>query len=205
MTTGIQAGGVDLDDLFLPLETTKISDVGWFSSGFGGDISNDYEQYTSGAKVSTTGLKSSGVDLADLFQSKLVPLITVAIPDGSVSKLTQTSAAETTVGIRFNLDGTYDTFKYNTWTYAGDWITPTSAADNTYTVKNAIQSESGGSGWFTGNDDTWETVGASAAWTMRDETQPGEAHLITSTISIRKDAGSVIDTASWDFSARFLL
>lgn len=73
MTTGIQANGVDIDTLFLPLETTKRADVNIDSNG-GVDISNRFEPIGDGTPIANTGIQANGADIATLFRDINEPL-----------------------------------------------------------------------------------------------------------------------------------
>lgn len=69
MSSGIQSGGSDLDNLLLPIGAfTPISNVGIQVSGT--DIANRYAGASHGVAYGTTGIQSGGVDIGTLFASK---------------------------------------------------------------------------------------------------------------------------------------
>ncbi len=71
-----------------------------------------------------------------------------------------------TVGVRFNTDGTVDSgLQVNdlgiVWSAAGVWITPTSAASSAYDVRFTSCSQTTGTGFFTtvaAAEDTWIAI-----------------------------------------------
>lgn len=200
MTTGIQANGTDLDSIFLPRVTTKRADVNWDSNG-GVDISNRFQEYTSGTHASNTNLRAGGADLANLFQSISEPLY--YMPTVSLTQLSTASQAATTVGIRFNIDGTYDTYRYSSgWTIgAGNWIEPTSAASGpTWHIKSTITNETNGtSGWNISNPGTgtWVNLASTLTWQSNDPNRDDIAKTLTVTFELSDDGGtSTLDTAA---------
>lgn len=205
MTTNISANGTDLDAIFMPRITTKRADVNILSNG-SVDVSNRFEKYTSAPKATTTNiLVGSGpaADLADLFQSISTPIMTLGAY--TISQGPKTTSAATTVGIRFNADGTIDEYAQATgWTYLGDWLSPTSSGDTTYDFLMHVDTEAGGSGFTTGAQDTWLAAG-SASWTMLDPTSDDGAHTMNCTVSVRKDGGATLDTGTVDFSATWII
>jgi len=67
MATGIQANGVDLDSIFEPRASAKVADVNIDSNG-GVDISNRFENITSGTGPATTNIKkNTNTDLNEIF------------------------------------------------------------------------------------------------------------------------------------------
>jgi hypothetical protein len=69
MPSGIEASGLDLDSLFLPLGAfTPISNVNYQVSGT--DISNRYAPASAGSPYGPVNIKSAGVDIGTLFASK---------------------------------------------------------------------------------------------------------------------------------------
>ena len=93
---------------------------------------------------------------------------------GTVSQTDDVSPYNTTVGIRFNTDGTIETGKSLngaavTWTNVGNWITPTSSATNDYDVRFTSFNGTGGGDWTTeaAIDDTWiSLVDSVRTWLM---------------------------------------
>ena len=85
-----------------------------------------------------------------------------------------TCPCASTVGIRFNTDGTIETgFTVDSgpisWTAAGDWITPTTSANNRYDVRFTNFNGAGGGDWSTeaAADDVWiSLVDSQRLWDM---------------------------------------
>lgn len=129
MTTGIKAGGTDLDSIFLPLETTKRSDVKWLSNS-SNDISKRFEPYTTGTKADATNLHveigESFVDLSDLFQKLGVPIEQVAWTTSPQTITTVgTGGVRDTTGIRLLSDGNTEKTNVNgAWVAGIDWGSP---------------------------------------------------------------------------------
>lgn len=202
MTTGIQANGTDLDALFLPIETTKRADVNIDSNG-GVDISNRFQEYTSGTKVATTNIQSGGTDLADLFQNIAVGLSTVTLTNQNIQSL---GSGTQQAGWRLNTNGTAD--KYTTalgWVQVSastDWIIPNAAAsDDTYElyVTNSGDPLSGGT---TGS---WLPLTSQQSFWIIDSASTGGSEQAILAVSIRKNGGATVATGTITLEASWIL
>lgn len=68
MPVGYANNGMDFDDIFEPITTTKRADVGYAYAGT--DISNRYEKASSGTPAGNVGYKDNGTDIGPLFAAK---------------------------------------------------------------------------------------------------------------------------------------
>jgi hypothetical protein len=80
MAAGIKVNGVDLDDIFVPLESSATSDVEYKVNGV--DISQRYEPSTGGDQLSfNTNLKHANVDLRYIFRAaEYIPPTSTPLP-----------------------------------------------------------------------------------------------------------------------------
>lgn len=126
---------------------------------------------------------------------------------GTVSQLDSVSTYDTTVSIRFNTDGTVETGKSidgagTTWSAAGNWITPTSAASVSYDVRFTTFNGAGGGDWTSeaAADDTWIDLGTLRLWTMNSVVQ--ETISFTCDFEVRDGDGAppTTGTASYTFT-----
>ena len=132
---------------------------------------------------------------------------------GTVLQVDAASPYNTTVGIRFNTDGTIETGKSLngaaiTWTAAGNWIDPTSAASNVYDVRFTNFNGAGGGDWTSeaAADDIWiDLVTAVRTWTMNSTVQ--ETISFTADFEVRDGDGAppVTGTSSYTFSIQNLV
>ena len=98
---------------------------------------------------------------------------------GTIHQLDPAVAYNSTVGIRFNTDGTIETGKQLNgtgivWTAWGDWIDPTANASNVYDVRFTNFNGAGGGDWTSeaAADDAWITlVDGVRLWTMNSTVQ----------------------------------
>lgn len=164
MATGFKVGGTtDLDDLFLPRETTKRADVNFDVGGV--DISNRYEKYTSGTKAITTGYKAgvTPTDLNNLFQNIAVPLEYISFPTSlwTISTVDIPTAPE--CGFELQNDGdTLATSPSGLWqaSDSNDWLSTAPSGNGSgyeywYSVSGGtLTSAPPGSG-----TDNWTTLG----------------------------------------------
>lgn len=120
---------------------------------------------------------------------KQVIALSLAIPD--LSAVDGTSPHNTTIGVRFLADGTYETFEGTdgggSWTSRGNWIDPIALAGNSrfevrYTNLNA--NAGGKNDWDVkaAIEDTWIAIDATRTWTVTDTTS---------------------NAATWDFECDF--
>lgn len=139
-----------------------------------------------GAGVANTVLKAGDGGLVDVY-------------DGS-------STYDSTVGIRFNTDGTVDVGTSTegaaiSWVNHGNWITPNGDASNAYDVRFTSFNGTGGGDWTTeaAADDTWiSLVDAVRTWTM-NRTAVG-AISFTCAFEVRDGGGSPPATGSSDYT-----
>jgi hypothetical protein len=112
------------------------------------------------------------------------------------------SSGTAIAGIRFNSDGTVDKRVGGTYTQIDsgtDWIIPNGDADSTYDV-----SYTGASGTWSvqaSTEGTWTNLGADRLYYVTATGGTGIPKSITCTFNIRKDGGSVIDSASFTCTA----
>jgi len=126
---------------------------------------------------------------------------------GTVLQTDPSSTYDSTVGIRFNTDGTIETGKSLdgaaiTWSPAGTWINPISAADGTYSVRFTNKVQDLGVGDWSAEaaaDDTWIALSAQRVWTS-NKTAAGERKF-TVDFEVRKTAGPppVTGSSQWVF------
>lgn len=125
---------------------------------------------------------------------------------GTVSQSDAVAPYDTTVGIRFNTDGTVETgVSQNgaaiTWSPAGNWITPTSAASGDYDVRftNMVHNV-GASDWTTeaAADDTWIALSAQRTW-LSNRTLFGPFNF-TCDFEVRDGGGAPPDTGSSEYT-----
>lgn len=205
MATGIKAAGVDLDSILEARSTTKIADVNIKSNG-GVDLSNRFEKVASGSAPSATGIKSGGADLNTLFAAIDSVMLLGAGSGGNVTQLDGNSPYDSTVAIRFNVDGSIETGKSIngaaiTWTYVGDWIDPTSGADNSYSVRFTNFNGTGGGDWTSeaAADNVWVAlVDAGRAWYMTSTIE--ETINFACDFEVRKTAGAPPSTGSASYT-----
>ena len=99
---------------------------------------------------------------------------------GTVQQIDGISPYDTTVGIRFNADGTIETGKSLngaaiTWSPAGNWINPAAAISGNEEVRFTNLIVNSGSGdWTTeaAADDTWIDITSTRTW-LRNRTTVG--------------------------------
>lgn len=165
MATGFKVGGTtDLDDLFLPLEGTKRSNVGFKTGPAGGsDVSNRWEPYTTGTKAITTGYKAGATDLNDLFQNIAVPLESISFPTSPWNISTTDLPTAPECGFELQNDGdTLATTPGGIWSAsdANDWLSTAPSGNGAgyeywYSVSgSALSSPPPGAG-----TDNWTTLG----------------------------------------------
>lgn len=201
MASNIKSFGVDLDSLFMARSTTKRANVGWQVGGI--DISNRYQEYTTGTKVSLTKLLSGNNDLANLFQNISVPLppvYTVTLSGQTIEH--NTIPGDTAVAaIRFNSDGTVDQGIDGIFSQIDsitDWIIPNVEADSTFDVRCT-----GVGGSWTSSpiaDGSWINLGTSRTWTVQRISTEG-TNEVTATFEIRKDGGAALDSGFYTVRA----
>jgi hypothetical protein len=206
MASGFEAGGTDLDTLFMARVNTKRADVNF--DVLGTDISNRYELYTLGTKVATTNYTAGGTDLADLFQNALVPLTVVTV-SGELN-INDASASRTCrAGIRVNSDGTIDKYLNSTYTQidsSTDWIIPNGDADSTYDVRitNVVWAFGSSFDVEAAAEDAWIDLGFSREWSIEDSSSGGAGKKrVTFDVQIRKDAGAALDTGTYQCEADY--
>lgn len=125
---------------------------------------------------------------------------------GTVTQVDGASPYNTTVGIRFNVDGTIQTGKSQngaavTWSNAGNWITPTASASNVYDVRFTSFNGTGGGDWTTeaAIDDTWiSLVDAVRTWLMVSTT--AEEISFTCAFEVRDGGGAPPATGSSNYT-----
>lgn len=120
---------------------------------------------------------------------------------GTVSQLDFISGYDTTVGIRFLASGAVQTGKEVngggiSWSSAGNWIDPTSAADGTYSVRFTNFNGSGGGDWTTEAtiDNAWIAISSTRTYLMNSTI--AETINFTCDFEVRKTAGAPPATAS---------
>lgn len=133
--------------------------------------------------------------------------ITLNAGSGNVSQTDPATAYDTTVGIRFNTDGTIETGKEKdnagiTWTGIGNWINPAAAASSDYDVRFTNFNGGGGGDWTTeaAADDTWIDLGAQRIYTMNSTS--GGTISFTCDFEVRDGGGAppVTGSSSYTFS-----
>lgn len=126
---------------------------------------------------------------------------------GLVQQIDGASTYDSTVGIRFNTDGTVQTGKSLdgaavSWSAAGNWIDPTSEADTSYSVRcTNISITSGADDWSNPEaaEDAWVQLGSiTRSWT-NNETTVG-THSFTCDFEVRKTAGAPPATGSSSYT-----
>lgn len=125
---------------------------------------------------------------------------------GTVSQIDSIIPYNSTVGIRFNTNGTVETGKSIdgapiTWSSAGLWIDPTAAANGSYDVRftNLVQNLGSGD-WTTeaAADDIWIATSAQRTW-LSNMTTAGQRQF-TLDFEVRKNAGPPPTTASRSYT-----
>lgn len=127
---------------------------------------------------------------------------------GTVQQSDGASPYDTTVGIRFNTNGTVETVEVLNggafvWTAAGNWIDPAASADGTYDVRFTNLVVNSGSGDWTTEaavDDAWIALSAQRIWLM-NSTTPIENDFDCD-FEVRKSAGPPPATGgtAWTFN-----
>ena len=125
---------------------------------------------------------------------------------GTITQVDGSSPYNSTVGIRFNTDGTIQAGKSQngaamTWSSAGNWITPTSSASNVYDVRFTSFNGSGGGDWTTeaAIDDTWiALVDSVRTWLMNSTS--AEEISFTCAFEVRDGGGAPPATASTNYT-----
>ena len=132
-------------------------------------------------------------------------------PGGTISQLDPSSTYDTTVGIRFNTNGTIDTGKQLdgggiTWTSAGTWIDPTGNASNAHDVRFTSFVSGASSGDWTSEaaaDDVWITlVDGVRTWIMNSTI--AETRDFTCNFEVRDGDGAPPTTATASYTFRII-
>lgn len=127
MTTGIQDAGTDLDSVFEPRTTAKISDVNYHSNG-GVDISNRFEKIASGSAGSLTNHHKAGADLNTLFAG-IGTVSSLAVNFQSNGRVNYLLDAACYAGVRYYTTGVeYEITSTNGSSSQGNWLTSGSAS-----------------------------------------------------------------------------
>lgn len=94
---------------------------------------------------------------------------------GTVFQVDGASPFDSTVGIRFNTDGTVETGKSLngaaiTWSSAGTWIDPLASASGNYSVRYTNRVSTGGHDFTVkaAVEDTWIALGSQRVWTWNE-------------------------------------
>jgi hypothetical protein len=126
-------------------------------------------------------------------------------PGGTITRVDLVAPYNTSVGIRFNADGTIETLRVLngilTPTAAGNWIDPVSEITGTEEVRFTNFNGAGGGDW-TGEaaaDDTWTGITTTQTWLMNSSSL--EDISFTCDFEVR-DTG--LDTASASYTFRVL-
>lgn len=206
MASNIKDSGVDLDSIFEVISTTKIGNVNIKSGGT--DISNSYEKLASGSAAPVTGIKTGGADLNTKFAelgSVVSAVVTVSgetiVDQGAGDRLYRAT-------LRVTNNGNMHKFESMTVTQidtADDWVRPTSAASIDYEVKYDYVSGDVLHSSTTSDDGEWKNLAADKFFECRHLLGAGIGKKETViTISIRKNGGSVLDSANYSLRAERL-
>lgn len=109
----------------------------------------------------------------------------VAFVAGSVSDF-EVDPASASVSVTFANDGSYST-DGNVSGFSGDWITPVSAAGNSYEIRMTVNSGSTPSGAATGS---WLGLGTTRTWSLEQVGVGSTAANVT--VEIRNAATAVV-------------
>lgn len=189
--------GDDLDDVFLPLEGTKMGDVQIDFNGT--DISNRYEPIGDGTKIGNTGIQSGGTDISNYFRDINEALLTVTLSGEGIVHTNLGGVA--TAGLRVNTDGTLDKrvgTSYFQIDSATDWIIPNNAAETDYEFRVTSVTGDGFSS-SPGSDGTWfDLTGGALEWAQVTNGQDETTNFV---LEVRKNGGATLDTGNYSLSA----
>lgn len=131
-------------------------------------------------------------------------------PGGTIQRVDLAATYDTSVGIRFNTDGTIDTGLEKdgagmVWTNAGNWITPAGDATADYDVRFTSFNGTGGGDWTSeaAADDIWiALVTATRTWIM-NSIASGTIYF-TCAFEVRDGGGAPPATASSDYTFKII-
>ncbi len=151
----------------------------------------------------------SDVSIRSILVSGRVSIVLDAGNDGTVAEADDVSPYDTTVGIRFNTDGTVETGKSVdgaaiTWSAAGEWIDPNAQADSTYSVRFTNFNGASGGDWTTeaAADDAWIGLGSQRVWLMNSTSF--ETISFTTDFEVRRTSGAPPATGSSSYTFQVL-
>ncbi len=121
----------------------------------------------------------------------------------TVLQLDAVAPYDSTVGIRFNTDGTVETGKSKNgdslvWSSAGTWIEPTSSADSSHSVRYTNKGVGEDFTTKAAIEDTWIGLGSRRTWLMNSTSQ--EEIDFSCDFEVRKTAGAPPATGSSSYT-----
>jgi hypothetical protein len=131
----------------------------------------------------------------------------VTVSGQSVQEIS--SVSTTTAGIRVGTDGFITERRGGSYTSidtSTDWIIPRSAASSDYECRITSVSFTVGSGWLVqaAANDTWVDLSAHREWSVQDSNSgPAGRKVVSFTLEIRLNGGSVLDSGSYTLEADY--